>query len=70
MGKNVNSRLEYALKLYQKGEISLGKAAEISSLNIWEFLDKLSEKRIPLNYDIKDLMDDEDSIKKLLNEIK
>ena len=29
-------KLEYALKLYQHKEISLGKAAELSSLSIWK----------------------------------
>jgi len=32
-------KLDYALKLYQHKEISLGKAAELSSLSIWEMLE-------------------------------
>ena len=51
-------KLEYALKLYQNKEISIGKAAELSSLSIWEFLDQLSQKKIPLNYDLEDLKTD------------
>jgi len=45
-------KLEYALNLYQKGEISIGKAAELSSLSIWTILENLAERKIPLNYDI------------------
>lgn len=56
---------EYALNLYQNGEMSLEKAAEISSLSIWEFLDKLAEKKIPLNYNIEDLKNDLETAKKL-----
>jgi len=56
---------EFALKLYQDGEVSLGRAAEISSLSIWEFLEKLAEKKIPLNYDIADLINDLETVDKL-----
>ena len=56
---------EFALKLYQDGEVSLGRAAEISSLSIWGFLDKLAEKKIPLNYDAEDLIKDIETVDKL-----
>jgi len=58
-------KLEYALKLYQKKEISLGKAAELSSLSIWEMLEKLSQNRIPLNYDLEELKSDFEKVKEL-----
>lgn len=58
-------KLETALKLYQNGEVSLGKAAELSGLNIWGFLDQLAEKKIPLNYSIEDLENDINTIDKL-----
>ena len=58
-------KLEYALKLYQHKEISLGKAAELSSLSIWEMLEKLSQNRIPLNYDLEELKCDLEKVKEL-----
>ncbi|MBA7674500.1 hypothetical protein ES703_82715 [subsurface metagenome] len=58
-------KLEYALKLYQQKEISLGKAAELSSLSIWEMLEKLSQNRIPLNYDLEELKSDLEKVKEL-----
>ncbi|MFX0134451.1 MAG: UPF0175 family protein [Candidatus Hodarchaeota archaeon] len=58
---------EYALKLFQNRKISLGKAAEICSLSIWEFLEKLSQKKIPLNYDLEELQRDLETVEK--NEI-
>lgn len=58
-------KLEYALKLYQHKEISLGKAAELSSLSIWEMLEKLSQNRIPLNYDLEELKSDLEKVKEL-----
>ncbi|MBD3231024.1 MAG: hypothetical protein GF329_22785 [Candidatus Lokiarchaeota archaeon] len=66
LDKGINQwKEEYALKLYQNKKISLGKAAEICSLSIWEFLDKLAEKKIPLNYDVDDLLDDIKTIEDL-----
>jgi len=58
-------KLEYALKLYQNGEISIGKAAELSSINIWEFMEKLSNLKIPLNYSLEDLENDLKVVKDL-----
>ncbi len=58
-------KLKYALKLYQNKEISLGKAAELSSLSIWEFLEYLAEKKIPLNYDLEDFKEDLEKVKEL-----
>lgn len=58
-------KLKYALKLYQNKEISLGKAAELSALSIWELLEKLSQKKIPLNYDLEDLKNDFERVEEL-----
>ncbi|KKM85262.1 hypothetical protein LCGC14_1290820 [marine sediment metagenome] len=58
-------KLEYAIKLYQNKEISLGKAVELSSLSVWELLEHLTQKKIPLNYDIEDLRYDLEKIKEL-----
>jgi len=58
-------KIEYALNLYKNKEISLGKAAELSSLTIWEFLEHLSQKKIPLNYDLEDLRNDLEKAKTL-----
>jgi len=58
-------KLEYALKLYHGKNISLGKAAELSSISIWEFLEFLSEHKIPINYDLEDLESDLKMVKSL-----
>ena len=51
-------KLEMALNLYQDGEASLGRASELSGLSIWELLDQLALKKIPLNYTLEDLESD------------
>ena len=51
-------RLEHALDLYQKGKITLMKAAEISAIPLWEILDIVREKRIPMHYTMEDVEKD------------
>ena len=51
-------RLEYALDLYQKGKISLMKASEVADISLWEVLDIVREKKIPMYYTLKDVEDD------------
>lgn len=58
-------KLEYALKLYQGKNVSLGKAAVLSSISIWEFLEFLSKHKIPINYDLEDLESDLKMVKSL-----
>ena len=58
-------KLEMALKLYQNGDVSLGRASELSGLSIWEFLNQLALKKIPLNYSLEDLHNDLKVIDKL-----
>ncbi|NPA16898.1 MAG: UPF0175 family protein, partial [Aquificae bacterium] len=41
------------------------KARELADLSVWEFLERLNENKIPLHYDIKDLEQDLEVIKKL-----
>ena len=46
--------LDYALKLFQEGKISLGEAKDLSKLTLWAFLEKLHERKIPLHYDVEE----------------
>lgn len=48
-------RLELALEKYRKREVSLGKAAEIAGVGVWELLTKFSDYDITLNYDEQEL---------------
>ena len=47
-----------ALELFREGKVSLGKASEIAGLSVWEMMSLLKERRIPLNYSIKDFEKD------------
>lgn len=47
-------KLELALEQYLNDKISLGKAAEIADISIWEMLDELKKRKITLNYRIEE----------------
>jgi len=51
-------KMDHALKLYQEGKISIGKAAEIASVSLWEILDNILKRKIPLQMSREDLEED------------
>ena len=58
-------KIEYVLDLYKRGKITLMMAAEIAELSLWEILDIVKERRIPMNYTLEDIEKDLEVIKKL-----
>jgi len=55
-----------AVELYREGLISIGKAAEIAKVSIWEMQEILANRKIPLNYYSEDLETDIKTLKKVL----
>lgn len=51
-------RLEYALEMYRNGKITLLKASEIASIALWEIMDIVRDKKVPLHYTLKDVEKD------------
>lgn len=49
---------ELALKRYQKGEISLGKFADLLEMTKWDAIDLLKEKKVAFQYDEDNLQED------------
>jgi len=47
-------KIEYAVKLYIDEKVSLGKASEIAGISIWEMLDEMKKRNIPLKYKISE----------------
>jgi len=58
----------FILELYREGTISLGKAAELLGYTKNELMVLLKERKIPLNYDTKELEKDRETWKKLKTE--
>tara|TARA_Y100000310_G_C20456182_1_gene703178 strand:- start:85 stop:387 length:303 start_codon:yes stop_codon:yes gene_type:complete len=51
-------KLEYALEQYQKGKITVWKAADVAAISLWEMLEIIKERRIPSPYTTKDVEED------------
>ena len=51
-------RKRKALELYREGKVSMGKAASIAKLSIWEMLDKIKEKGLHIDYGNEELLED------------
>lgn len=48
-------RRELALRLYEKGLLSFGKARELAGMLRWEFHDLLGEEKVTRRYDVEEL---------------
>lgn len=55
-----------ALELFREGKASLGKASEIAGLSVWEMMSLLKEKKISLNYSVKDFEKDMELLEEAL----
>ena len=51
-------KLTHTLKRYKKGEITIGKAAELVGMNLREMMLLASKKGIPFQYGLKELKED------------
>ncbi len=49
---------ELALRLYDKGLLSFGKARELAGMTKWEFSNLLGEEDILRHYDLEELSED------------
>ena len=49
---------ELAVRLYQKGLLSFGKARELAGMSKWDFHILLSDERIERRYDMEELEND------------
>ena len=58
-------RTELAVHLYQRQKLSLGKAKELAGLTVWQFLQLLGSRSIPVNYDDEQVEEDVATLKRL-----
>jgi predicted HTH domain antitoxin len=56
---------EVVLMLYEKKRISIGKASNLLGINLIEFQHLLASKDMYINYDIEDLHEDVNTLKRL-----
>jgi predicted HTH domain antitoxin len=58
-------RRELALRLYEQGKLSFGKARELTGLSVWAFQQLLGSQDIPVHYDVADYEEDLATLKDL-----
>lgn len=58
-------RKELAIRLYEKGLLTFGKARELAGLSRWAFHDLLGEEGVLRRYDIKELEEDLKTLEEL-----
>jgi predicted HTH domain antitoxin len=52
---HASGRIQTALERYERGSITLPRAAELAGVSIYEMIAILEERRIPYRYDLSDL---------------
>lgn len=58
-------RQELAIRLYQKGILSFGKARELAQMTKWQFHELLGQEGIERSYDLEELEADLETIESL-----
>ncbi len=56
---------DIAIMLYQKRKLTFGQAAQLAKMNYAEFQFLLGRNRVPINYDVPELLEDIETIKQL-----
>ena len=51
-------KVEKGLKSYLDGTVTLWKASAIAGISVWEFMDELNRRKIPLQYTSNDFIED------------
>lgn len=66
--EEIQSRLkrELAVRLYQKGLLSFGKARRLSEMTRWVFHDVLGEEGVLRRYDVQELEEDLNTLEEMI----
>ena len=59
-------RQELAVSFFHRGLLSFGQARQFAGLTVWDFIELLRERKIPLRYDTPEYEEDLRTIKELL----
>jgi predicted HTH domain antitoxin len=60
-------RKSKALSMYSERKVSIGKAADIAKLSIWEMLDLIKEKGLHIDYTLTALEEDLEPLRRKLS---
>lgn len=51
-------KLSKAIRFYQEGKVTVMKGANLANISIWEFLEELDKRKIPLQYSVEEFVED------------
>jgi predicted HTH domain antitoxin len=57
-------KLRKAMELYEEGRVTALKAANLANRSIWEFLEELEKKKIPIRYSAEEFIEDFEAARK------
>jgi predicted HTH domain antitoxin len=57
--------LEIALMLFEKDKLTLGQASHLAGVSQFQFQHLLASRQIPVHYDVSDLEEDVETLRKL-----
>ena len=57
---------ELAVYFFQRNMLSFGQARQLSALSVWDFMETLRERKVPLHYSEAEYSEDLKVIKELL----
>lgn len=68
MDKDVGDTLkkELAVYFFQRNMLSFGQARQLSSLSVWDFMEVLRERKVPLHYSETEYDEDAKIVEELL----
>ncbi len=58
-------RRELAIRLFQQGKLSFGKAREMTGMTVWAFQQLLGNQSVLVHYDVADYKEDLANLKEL-----
>jgi predicted HTH domain antitoxin len=56
---------ELAAFFFQRGVLSFGQARQFAEMSIWDFIEFLKERKIPLHYDLSEYEEDLKTIEEI-----
>jgi predicted HTH domain antitoxin len=58
-------KVELAVHLFQQEKLSFGKARQLADMTIWQFMQLLGSRGIPIHYDVAKYEEDLATLKRL-----
>jgi len=58
-------KAELAVHLFEQGKLSFGKARQLAGMDVYQFMQLLGSRDIPIHYDVEDYEEDLATLKRL-----